>query len=165
MFVGVGARRVRELFSAAKKKSPCIIFMDEIDAVGGKRNSKDQQFTKMSVRIASPWSLNPMRASFPVYDSSITLPSRTLNQLLVELDGFGNTEEIIVIAATNFPESLDPALTRPGRFDTHVKVGLPDVRGREAILKVRQLRRHFGQFLTQRSRNAQPCTTPHAPAT
>ena len=107
MFVGVGARRVRELFAAAKKKSPCIIFMDEIDAVGGKRSAKDQQFTKM-----------------------------TLNQLLVELDGFGNTEEVIVIAATNFPEMLDPALTRPGRFDTHVKVGMPDVRGREAILRV-----------------------------
>eukprot|EP00040_Diaphanoeca_grandis_P005499 m.33093 g.33093 ORF g.33093 m.33093 type:complete len:706 (-) comp16755_c0_seq1:122-2239(-) len=107
MFVGVGARRVRDLFSAAKKKSPCIIFMDEIDAVGGKRSAKDQQFVKM-----------------------------TLNQLLVELDGFGETDQVIVIAATNFPEMLDPALVRPGRFDTHITVNLPDVRGREAILKL-----------------------------
>eukprot|EP00055_Hartaetosiga_balthica_P002987 m.6005 g.6005 ORF g.6005 m.6005 type:complete len:701 (-) comp2527_c0_seq1:35-2137(-) len=106
MYVGVGARRVRDLFEAAKKKSPCIIFMDEIDAVGGRRHSKDQQFLKM-----------------------------TLNQLLVELDGFDQKDAVIVIGATNFPESLDPALIRPGRFDTHVKVPLPDVRGREAILK------------------------------
>lgn len=106
MFVGVGARRVRDLFAAAKKKAPCIVFMDEIDAVGGKRSAKDQQFVKM-----------------------------TLNQLLVELDGFGNSDQVIVVAATNFPEMLDPALVRPGRFDTHVTVGLPDIRGREAILK------------------------------
>jgi len=106
MFVGVGARRVRDLFSAAKKQSPCIIFMDEIDAVGGKRSNGDQQYTKM-----------------------------TLNQLLVELDGFTESEQVIVIAATNFPETLDPALIRPGRFDTRVTVNLPDVRGREAILQ------------------------------
>lgn len=78
MFVGVGARRVRELFSAAKKHSPCIVFIDEIDAIGGTRNPKDQQYMKM-----------------------------TLNQLLVELDGFNPTEGVIVIGATNFPESLD----------------------------------------------------------
>ena len=107
MFVGVGAKRIRELFAAAKKKSPCIIFMDEIDAVGGKRSARDQQYSKM-----------------------------TLNQLLVELDGFHKDDNIVIIAATNFPESLDPALVRPGRFDTHVSVGLPDVRGRAAILKV-----------------------------
>jgi ATP-dependent metalloprotease len=107
MFVGVGAKRIRELFAAAKKKSPCIIFMDEIDAVGGKRSAKDQQYSKM-----------------------------TLNQLLVELDGFHKEDNIVIIAATNFPEALDPALIRPGRFDTHVNVGLPDVRGRAAILGV-----------------------------
>lgn len=107
MFVGVGAKRVRELFAAAKKKSPCIIFMDEIDAVGGKRNPRDQQFAKM-----------------------------TLNQLLVEMDGFNQSSGIIVIGATNFPELLDKALVRPGRFDRKVIVPIPDVKGRLDILKV-----------------------------
>ncbi|KAI0306580.1 ATP-dependent peptidase [Multifurca ochricompacta] len=105
MFVGVGAKRVRELFATARKKQPAIIFIDELDAVGGKRSARDQQYMK-----------------------------QTLNQLLVEMDGFLQDEGVIVIAATNFPESLDEALVRPGRFDRHIAVPLPDIRGRAQIL-------------------------------
>ncbi len=110
MFVGVGASRVRDLFEQAKKNSPCIIFIDEIDAVGRHRGAglgggHDER-------------------------------EQTLNQLLVEMDGFANNEGIIVIAATNRPDILDPALLRPGRFDRRITVGLPDVKGREQIMKV-----------------------------
>ncbi|KAK4228907.1 mitochondrial inner membrane i-AAA protease supercomplex subunit YME1 [Podospora fimiseda] len=106
IYVGVGAKRVRELFNAAKAKSPSIVFIDELDAIGGKRNSRDATYVR-----------------------------QTLNQLLTEMDGFSQNSGVIVMAATNFPESLDKALTRPGRFDRHVTVSLPDVRGRIAILK------------------------------
>ncbi|KAJ3474005.1 hypothetical protein NLG97_g10036 [Lecanicillium saksenae] len=106
IYVGVGAKRVRELFAAAKAKSPAIIFIDELDAVGGKRNPRDQAHSK-----------------------------QTLNQLLTELDGFDQDTKIIIMAATNLPKLLDKALTRPGRFDRHIDVGLPDVRGRIAILE------------------------------
>ena len=106
MFVGVGARRVRDLFKAAKAAAPCIVFIDEIDAVGSARNPKDQQNTRM-----------------------------TLNQLLTELDGFKKNEGVIVLAATNTPESLDKALVRPGRFDRTVAVPNPDVDGRKQILQ------------------------------
>ncbi|MAV73606.1 MAG: ATP-dependent metalloprotease [Cellvibrionales bacterium TMED21] len=110
MFVGVGASRVRDMFDQAKKQSPCIIFIDEIDAVGRHRGAglgggHDER-------------------------------EQTLNQLLVEMDGFDGNDGVIVIAATNRPDVLDPALLRPGRFDRQVTVGLPDIRGREQILKV-----------------------------
>ena len=110
MFVGVGASRVRDMFEQAKKHAPCIIFIDEIDAVGRHRGAglgggHDER-------------------------------EQTLNQLLVEMDGFEGGEGVIVIAATNRPDVLDPALLRPGRFDRQVVVGLPDVKGREQILRV-----------------------------
>lgn len=117
MFVGVGASRVRDLFSKARKNSPCIIFIDEIDAVGRKRGS-------------GQGGGNDER-------------EQTLNQLLVEMDGFGTDETIIVLAATNRPEILDKALMRPGRFDRQVVVDRPDIKGREAILRVHSRNKKF----------------------
>lgn len=110
MFVGMGASKVRDLFRQAKEKAPCIVFIDEIDAIGQKRNS-------------GGYGGNDER-------------EQTLNQLLTEMDGFEENTGVIILAATNRPESLDPALTRPGRFDRRVPVELPDLAGREAILKV-----------------------------
>ncbi|KAF2860703.1 ATP-dependent metallopeptidase Hfl [Piedraia hortae CBS 480.64] len=106
VYVGVGAKRVRDLFAAAKEKAPSIIFIDELDAIGSKRHERDAAYAK-----------------------------QTLNQLLTEMDGFEKNSGVIVMGATNFPQSLDKALTRPGRFDRNVPVPLPDVRGRIAILK------------------------------
>jgi len=110
MFVGVGASRVRDMFDQAKKHAPCIIFIDEIDAVGRHRGGG--------------------------HGGGHDEREQTLNQLLVEMDGFEGSEGVIVIAATNRPDVLDKALLRPGRFDRQVYVGLPDIRGREHILKV-----------------------------
>ncbi|MCI5971807.1 MAG: ATP-dependent zinc metalloprotease FtsH [Anaerococcus sp.] len=110
MFVGMGASKVRDLFKQAKEKAPCIVFIDEIDAIGKKRD-------------VSGYSGNDER-------------EQTLNQLLNEMDGFDATEGVVLLAATNRPEILDPALTRPGRFDRQVQVELPDLKGREDILKV-----------------------------
>ncbi|KAJ5380325.1 Mitochondrial inner membrane i-AAA protease supercomplex subunit YME1 [Penicillium cataractarum] len=106
VYVGVGAKRVRDLFTQARSKSPAIIFIDELDAIGAKRNERDAAYVK-----------------------------QTLNQLLTELDGFSQTSGVIIIGATNYPQLLDKALTRPGRFDRKVVVGLPDVRGRMDILR------------------------------
>lgn len=106
VYVGVGAKRVRELFNNARAKAPAIIFIDELDAIGGKRNERDPAYVKQS-----------------------------LNQLLTEMDGFSQETGVIIIAATNFPQLLDKALTRPGRFDRNIVVPLPDVRGRMEILK------------------------------
>ena len=109
MFVGMGAAKVRDLFKQAKEKAPCIVFIDEIDAIGQRRDARAMG--------------NDER-------------EQTLNQLLTEMDGFENNNGVIILAATNRPESLDPALTRPGRFDRRVPVELPDLKGREAILRV-----------------------------
>ena len=110
MFVGMGASKVRDLFKQAKEKAPCIVFIDEIDAIGQKRSG-------------GQYGGNDER-------------EQTLNQLLTEMDGFESNNGVIILAATNRPESLDPALTRPGRFDRRVPVELPDLKGREAILQV-----------------------------
>ncbi len=115
IYVGVGAKRVRDLFSNARAKAPAIIFIDELDAIGGKRNERDPAYVKQS-----------------------------LNQLLTELDGFSQETGIIILAATNFPQLLDKALTRPGRFDRNVVVPLPDVRGRVEILKHHMKNVQFG---------------------
>ncbi|KAI9806144.1 MAG: ATP-dependent zinc metalloprotease FTSH 4, mitochondrial [Piccolia ochrophora] len=106
IYVGVGAKRVRDLFNAARQKAPAIVFIDELDAIGGKRNDRDAAYVK-----------------------------QTLNQLLTDLDGFSQSSGVVFLAATNFPQLLDKALTRPGRFDRNVVVPLPDVRGRVAILQ------------------------------
>jgi len=116
LYVGVGAKRVRQLVALARKKAPCIVFIDELDAVGSKRNSKDQGYMK-----------------------------QTLNQLLVELDGFNSSEGVIFIAATNQLEALDKALIRPGRFDRHIPVPLPDITGREKIIETHIKNIHIGK--------------------
>lgn len=118
MFVGMGASKVRDLFKQAKEKAPCIVFIDEIDAIGKKR---DGQFGGNDER------------------------EQTLNQLLTEMDGFEGNNGVIILAATNRPESLDPALLRPGRFDRRVPVELPDLKGREEILKVHAKKIKLGQ--------------------
>ena len=110
MFVGMGAARVRDLFKQAQEKAPCIVFIDEIDAIGKRRDSG--QFGGNDER------------------------EQTLNQLLSEMDGFDGSKGVVILAATNRPESLDKALLRPGRFDRRIPVELPDLQGREAILKV-----------------------------
>ena len=119
MFVGMGASKVRDLFKQAKEKAPCIVFIDEIDAIGQKRNSGHMGG-------------NDER-------------EQTLNQLLTEMDGFEGNSGVIILAATNRPESLDPALTRPGRFDRRVPVELPDLKGREAILKAHARKIKFSE--------------------
>ena len=113
MFVGLGAARVRELFQQAKEKAPALVFLDEIDTIGKGRSGA-------------------MGAGFGAHDER----EQTLNQLLVEMDGFDSSKGVIIMAATNRPDVLDPALVRPGRFDRQVVVGPPDLRGREEILRV-----------------------------
>ncbi len=119
LYVGVGASRVRDLFEQAKKAAPAIIFIDEIDAVGRHRGAG--------------------------YGGGHDEREQTLNQLLVEMDGFGNNEGVIIIAATNRPDILDPALMRPGRFDRQVYVGLPDMRDREKVLAIHGKKKKLGQ--------------------
>ncbi len=153
MFVGVGASRVRDMFEQGKKSAPCIIFIDEIDAVGRHRGhglggGHDER-------------------------------EQTLNALLVEMDGFDTQEGVIIIAATNRPDVLDPALLRPGRFDRQITVNLPDVKGREEILRVhveegearrgRRSRRHRARHARllrrrtrQRHQRSRPARRPHA---
>ena len=116
MFAGLGASRVRKLFEKAKKVAPCIVFIDEIDAIGSRRTSASGAESENN---------------------------QTLNQLLVEMDGFENNETVIVLAATNRPEMLDDALLRPGRFDRQINIGLPDLRGREEILKIHARDKRF----------------------
>ena len=124
MFAGLGASRVRKLFEKARKVSPCIVFIDEIDAIGSRRTSSSGAETENN---------------------------QTLNQLLVEMDGFDTEDNIIVLAATNRPEMLDKALLRPGRFDRQITVGLPDLNGREAILKIHAKGKKFADSVNLRS--------------
>ena len=124
MFAGLGASRVRKLFEKAKKISPCIVFIDEIDAIGERRTTGNGAETENN---------------------------QTLNQLLVEMDGFDTEETIIVLAATNRPEMLDKALMRPGRFDTQITIALPDLNGREAILKIHAKGKKFAEDVNLRS--------------
>ena len=124
MFAGLGASRVRKLFEKAKKISPCIIFIDEIDAIGSRRNTSGGAESENN---------------------------QTLNQLLVEMDGFDTDETVIVLAATNRPEMLDKALLRPGRFDRRITIGLPDMRGREAILKIHAKEKKFAEDVNLKS--------------
>ena len=124
MFAGLGASRVRKLFEKAKKLAPCIIFIDEIDAIGARRTSDSGAETENN---------------------------QTLNQLLVEMDGFDSEETIIVLAATNRPEMLDKALLRPGRFDRQIAIGLPDINGREEILKIHAKGKKFAEEVSLRS--------------
>ena len=124
MFAGLGASRVRKLFEKARKIAPCIVFIDEIDAIGSRRTSSSGAETENN---------------------------QTLNQLLVEMDGFDSEESIIVLAATNRPEMLDKALLRPGRFDRQITVGLPDLNGREAILKIHAKGKKFSGDVNLRS--------------
>ena len=124
MFAGLGASRVRKLFEKAKKVSPCIVFIDEIDAIGSRRNSSG---------------------------GAESVNNQTLNQLLVEMDGFDTEETVIVLAATNRPEMLDKALLRPGRFDRRITIGLPDMKGREAILKIHAKDKKFAEDVDLKS--------------
>ena len=124
MFAGLGASRVRKLFEKAKKVSPCIIFIDEIDAIGARRSSSSGADTENN---------------------------QTLNQLLVEMDGFDSDQSIIVIAATNRPEMLDEALLRPGRFDRTITIPLPDLRGREEILKIHSKNKKLAEDVNLKS--------------
>jgi cell division protease FtsH len=133
MFVGVGASRVRDMFEQAKKNAPCIVFIDEIDAVGRSRGVG--------------------------YGGGNDEREQTLNQLLVEMDGFEANEGIIIVAATNRPDVLDPALLRPGRFDRQVQVPNPDIKGREKILGVHARKVPLGRTSTcASSRAARPAS-------
>ena len=124
MFAGLGASRVRKLFEKARKIAPCIVFIDEIDAIGSRRTSSS---------------------------GSESENNQTLNQLLVEMDGFDTEEAIIVLAATNRPEMLDKALLRPGRFDRQITIGLPDLNGREAILNIHAKDKKIDESVNLRS--------------
>ena len=136
LYVGVGASRVRDLFDQAKKDAPAIVFIDEIDAVGRQRGAG--------------------------LGGGHDEREQTLNQLLVEMDGFGSNEGVIVMAATNRPDILDPALLRPGRFDRQIYVGLPDIKGREEILKVHARKQAPGGGRVPLRRGARP--PPASPA-